>query len=53
MSDFVRSSEVDLIEAYRCGVEAVKLAEKGESGLWLVLRELQTTHIPLNLVKFR
>ena len=33
MSDFVRSSTIDLDEAYRCGVEAVKLAEKGESGV--------------------
>jgi 6-phosphofructokinase 1 len=32
MCDFVRASKVDLEEAYRCGVEAVKLAEKGESG---------------------
>ncbi len=32
MCDFVRASNVDLDEAYRCGVEAVKLAEKGESG---------------------
>jgi len=33
MCDFVRSSKVDLEEAYQCGVEAVKLAEKGESGV--------------------
>ena len=32
MSDFVRASEIDLREAYQCGAEAVKLAEKGESG---------------------
>jgi 6-phosphofructokinase 1 len=32
MCDFVRASDVDLEEAYQCGVEAVKLAEKGESG---------------------
>lgn len=32
MSDFIRASEVDLREAYQCGTEAVKLAEKGESG---------------------
>jgi len=32
MSDFVRASETDLEEAYLCGVEAVKLANKGESG---------------------
>ncbi len=33
MSDYIRSSKVDLEEAYKCGVEAVKLAEKGESGV--------------------
>ena len=33
MCDFVRSSKVDLEEAYQCGVEAVKLAEKGETGV--------------------
>jgi ATP-dependent phosphofructokinase / diphosphate-dependent phosphofructokinase len=33
MSDFVRASSIDLDEAYRCGIEAVKLAEKGESGV--------------------
>lgn len=32
MCDFVRSSKVDLDEAYLCGKEAVSLAEKGESG---------------------
>jgi 6-phosphofructokinase 1 len=32
MCDFVRASKVDLEEAYQCGVEAVKLAEKGDSG---------------------
>jgi len=33
MCDFVRASKTDLDEAYRCGVEAVKLAGKGESGV--------------------
>jgi 6-phosphofructokinase 1 len=33
MCDFVRSSKVDLEEAYKCGVEAVKLAGKGETGV--------------------
>jgi len=32
MSDYVRSLPVDLDEAYRCGVEAVRMAERGESG---------------------
>ena len=38
MCDFVRSSTVDLDEAYRCGVEAVKLAEKGESGFMVSIK---------------
>src|SRR5664279_2012699 len=38
MSDFVRSSRVDLDEAYRCGVEAVKLAETGESGFMVSIK---------------
>jgi 6-phosphofructokinase 1 len=32
MSDFVRASETDLDEAYRCGIEAVRLAGEGETG---------------------
>lgn len=32
MSDFVRALPQDLEEAYLCGIEAVHLAEKGESG---------------------
>ena len=28
MSDFVRASKIDLDEAYQCGVEAVRLAQK-------------------------
>ena len=32
MSDFARASQIDINEAYRCGTEAVKLAESGESG---------------------
>ena len=32
MSDIVRASGTDLEEAYLCGAEAVKLAEKGDSG---------------------
>jgi 6-phosphofructokinase 1 len=32
MSDYVRALPVDLDEAYRCGIEAVRLAERGESG---------------------
>ena len=40
MSDFVRASKVDLDEAYRCGVEAVKLAEKGESGVMVSIKRI-------------
>jgi 6-phosphofructokinase 1 len=40
MSDFVRSSNVDLDEAYRCGVEAVKLAERGESGVMVSIKRI-------------
>lgn len=32
MSDFVRASQTDLEEAYLCGVEAVKLVNRGETG---------------------
>ena len=37
MCDYVRSSKVDLDEAYQCGVEAVKLAEKGETGYMVTI----------------
>jgi 6-phosphofructokinase len=40
MSDFIRASEVDLEEAYRCGVEAVKLAEKGETGVMVSIKRI-------------
>ena len=40
MSDFVRASETDLEEAYKCGVEAVKLAEKGESGVMVTINRI-------------
>ncbi len=32
MSNFVSALPLDLDEAYRCGIEAVRLAERGESG---------------------
>jgi 6-phosphofructokinase len=38
MSDFVRASKIDLDEAYQCGIEAVKLAEKGESGVMVCIK---------------
>ena len=37
MSDFVRAVPIDLEEAYRCGIEAVHLAEKGESGYMVTI----------------
>ncbi len=40
MSDYARASEVDLEEAYQCGVEAVKLAEKGESGVMVSIKRV-------------
>jgi len=40
MCDFVRASKVDLDDAYRCGVEAVKLAEKGESGVMVSIKRV-------------
>jgi 6-phosphofructokinase len=40
MSDFVRASAVDLDEAYRCGVEAVKLAEKNETGVMVSIKRI-------------
>jgi 6-phosphofructokinase 1 len=47
MSDFVRSSSVDLDEAYRCGVEAVKLAEQGESGVMVSI--IRTSNNPYTI----
>jgi 6-phosphofructokinase len=40
MSDFVRASTIDLDEAYSCGAEAVKLAEKGESGVMVSIKRI-------------
>jgi ATP-dependent phosphofructokinase / diphosphate-dependent phosphofructokinase len=57
MSDFVRSSKIDLDEAYSCGVEAVKLAEKGESGFMVSIKRtsnnpytIEFGKVPLNEV---
>jgi hypothetical protein len=47
MCDFVRSSSVDLEEAYRCGVEAVKLAEKGETGYMVSI--IRTSNNPYTI----
>lgn len=40
MCDFVRASEVDLQEAYQCGVEAVRLAKKGETGIMVSIKRV-------------
>jgi 6-phosphofructokinase 1 len=40
MSDFVRASAVDFEEAYRCGVEAMRLAEKGETGYMVTINRV-------------
>jgi len=48
MSDFVRASKVDLDEAYKCGVEAVKLAEKGETGVMVTI--VRTSNNPYTIV---
>ena len=57
MSDFVRASQIDIDEAYRCGTEAVKLAESGESGKMVsIIRisdnpyEVRFGHVPLQKV---
>ena len=40
MCDFVRASAVDLLEAYQCGVEAVKLAAQDESGVMVSIERI-------------
>jgi ATP-dependent phosphofructokinase / diphosphate-dependent phosphofructokinase len=40
MSDFVRASQIDLEEAYQCGIEAVKLAARGESGVMVCIKRI-------------
>ncbi len=51
MCDFVRASAVDLDEAYRCGVEAVKLAEKGESGYMVSIKRTSNNPYTIELGK--
>jgi len=43
MSDFVRSSTIDLDEAYRCGVEAVDLAQQGKSGIMVSIKRISNS----------
>jgi ATP-dependent phosphofructokinase / diphosphate-dependent phosphofructokinase len=40
MCDYVRASAVDFDEAYRCGAEAIKLAEKGDSGVMVSINRV-------------
>ncbi|MGE5419488.1 MAG: 6-phosphofructokinase, partial [Chloroflexota bacterium] len=40
MADFVRASQLDLDEAYKCGLEAVNLAEKGETGVMVSMNRV-------------
>lgn len=47
MSDFVRASKVDTAEAYQCGIEAVKLAMRGESGVMVSIE--RTSDHPYNI----
>ena len=51
MSDFVRSSPIDLDEAYRCGIEAVKLAKKGESGVMVSIKRISNRPYTIELGK--
>ncbi len=51
MCDFVRASEVDLDEAYKCGVEAVKLAEKGESGVMVSIKRISNNPYKISFDK--
>jgi ATP-dependent phosphofructokinase / diphosphate-dependent phosphofructokinase len=51
MSDFVRASTVDLDEAYSCGVEAVKLAERGESGVMVSIERISNDPYTIRLGK--
>lgn len=49
MSDYVRSSKTDLEEAYQCGVEAVRLAEKGESGIMVSIVRISNNPYAIEL----
>ena len=47
MCDYVRSSEIDLEEAYQCGVEAVKLAAGEETGVMVSI--VRTSNTPYSV----
>ena len=40
MSDYIRALPLDLEEAYQCGIKAVQMAEKGESGFMVTIDRL-------------
>lgn len=40
MSDHVRASQLDLEEAYQCGLEAVKIADQQESGFMVAMERV-------------
>jgi len=40
MSDFIRSQQNDLREAFNCGVRAVRLAEEGQSGYMVTIERV-------------
>jgi ATP-dependent phosphofructokinase / diphosphate-dependent phosphofructokinase len=51
MSDFVRASAVDLEEAYLCGVEAVRLAGLGETGVMVCINRVSNDPYTINFGK--
>jgi 6-phosphofructokinase 1 len=51
MSDFVRALTVDLDEGYRCGVEAVRMAERGESGYMVSINRVSDDPYEVTLGK--
>lgn len=51
MSDFVRASDTDLDEAYKCGAEAVRLAENGESGVMVAINRISDKPYKINFGK--
>jgi 6-phosphofructokinase len=51
MSDFVRASAIDLKEAYQCGVEAVKLAGREESGVMVSINRVSNSPYSIDFGK--
>ncbi|MEA1876403.1 MAG: diphosphate--fructose-6-phosphate 1-phosphotransferase [Bacteroidota bacterium] len=42
MSDFVRASQLDLDEAFQCGIEAIKIANAEESGFMVAINRISS-----------